>query len=103
MGYETGAPEMGRMESFIERVSGSLRDHRSRASFALYAFGLLTDGDRKSMEPIAVRMCECPDDAREMQRAHDRMINLVSRGSRGKLQGAGVDRPSGCSVAFPRG
>jgi SRSO17 transposase len=31
------------------------------------------------MEPIAARMCECPDDPWEMQHAHDRMINLVSR------------------------
>jgi SRSO17 transposase len=77
--YEAGAPEMARMESFIERVTSSLRDHRSRASLALYAFGLLTDGERKSMEPIAARMCECPDDAQQMQRAHDRMINLISR------------------------
>jgi SRSO17 transposase len=79
MGYEAGAPAMARMESFIERVTGSLRDHRSRASFALYAFGLLTEGERKSMEPIAARMCGCADDEREMQRAHDRMINLISR------------------------
>jgi SRSO17 transposase len=79
MDYEAGAPAMARMESFIERVTSSLRDHRSRSSFAVYAFGLLTDGERKSMEPIAARMCECPDDEREMQRAHDRMINLISR------------------------
>ena len=79
MSYEAGAPQMARMESFVERVTGSLRDRRSRASFALYAFGLLTDGERKSMEPIAARMCDCPDDAREMQRTHDRMINLISR------------------------
>ncbi len=79
MGYEAGAPAMARMESYIERVTGSLRDHRSRASFALYAFGLLTDGERKCMEPIAARLCGCADDDREIQRAHDRMINLISR------------------------
>jgi SRSO17 transposase len=70
---------MARLDGYIARVTGSLRDHRSRASFAAYALGLLTDGERKSMEPMAARMCSCPDDAREMQHAHDRMINLVSR------------------------
>jgi SRSO17 transposase len=79
MTYEAGAPEMARLDGFLARVTGSLRDHRSRASFAVYAFGLLTEGERKSMEPIAARMCECPDDHREMQHAHDRMINLISR------------------------
>jgi SRSO17 transposase len=79
MTYEAGAPEMARLDGYIARVTGSLRDHRSRASFAVYAFGLLTEGERKSMEPMAARMCECPEDDREMQHAHDRMINLISR------------------------
>lgn len=79
MAYEAGAPEMGRLDGYLKRVTGSLGDRRSRESFSVYAFGLLTEGERKSMEPIAARMCECPDDPREMQHAHDRVINLVSR------------------------
>ena len=79
MTYEAGAPEMARLEGYIARVTGSLRDRRSRASFAAYALGLLTDGERKSMEPMAARQCAGPADPREMQHAHDRMINLVSR------------------------
>jgi SRSO17 transposase len=79
MTYEAGAPEMARLDGYIARVTGSLRDHRSRASFAVYAFGLLTEGERKSMEPMAARMCECPEDGRAMQHAHDRMIHLISR------------------------
>jgi SRSO17 transposase len=79
MTYEAGAPEMARLDGYLARVTGSLRDRRSRASFAAYALGLLTEGERKSMEPMAARTCPCPDDAREMQHAHDRMINLVSR------------------------
>jgi SRSO17 transposase len=79
MTYEAGAPEMARLDGYIARVTSSLRDHRSRASFAVYAFGLLTEGERKSMEPMAARMCECPDDEREMQHAHDRMIHVISR------------------------
>jgi len=79
MTYEAGTPEMARLDGYIERVTGSLRDCRSRASFATYAHGLLSDGERKSMEPMAARMCVDPDDDRAMQRGHDRMINLVSR------------------------
>ena len=79
MTYEAGAPDLARLEGYVARVTGSLRDHRSRASFAVYAFGLLTEGERKSMEPMAARMCECPDDDTAMQRAHGRMINLISR------------------------
>jgi hypothetical protein len=41
-----GAPEMARLELYVERVTGSPRDHRSRSSFAVYAFGLLTEGER---------------------------------------------------------
>src|ERR1700684_411571 len=88
MTYEAGAPEMARLDGFIGRVTGSLRDHRSRASFATYAFGLLTEGERKSMEPMAARMCECPDDDRAMQHAHDRMINLITRSEWEDMPGA---------------
>jgi len=79
MSYEAGAPEMGRLERYLARVTGSLRDHRSRASFAVYAFGLLTEGERKSMEPMAARMCECPEDPKVMQQTHDRLLHVVSK------------------------
>lgn len=79
MVYEAGAPEMVRLNAFADRVASSLRDRRSRESFALYAFGLLTDGSRKSMEPMAGRLCECPDDAASMQKTHDRLLHVVSK------------------------
>jgi SRSO17 transposase len=79
MSYEAGAPEMGRLERYLARVTGSLRDHRSRSSFAVYAFGLLTEGERKSMEPMAARMCECPEDSKVMQQTHDRLLHVVSK------------------------
>ena len=44
-----------RMETFLEGIGGTLKDKRQRASFALYAAGLMSDGERKSMEPIAAR------------------------------------------------
>src|SRR5882724_772430 len=97
MSYEAGAPEMGRLERYQARVTGSLRDHRSRASFAVYAFGLLTEGERKSMEPMAARMCECPEDPKVMQQTHDRLLHAVSksewddRPERGEAVGFALD------------
>lgn len=79
MAYEAGAAEMARLNAFADRVATSLRDRRSRESFALYAFGLLSEGARKSMEPMAGRLCECPDDPASMQKAHDRLLHVVSK------------------------
>ena len=44
-----------RLETFLEDVGDLLGDKRRRASFATYALGLLGEGDRKSVEPIAAR------------------------------------------------
>ena len=70
---------MARLQKYIDRVAGPVRDRRSRASFALYAQGLLSDGERKSMEPMAARMCAHSDDVAEVQQAHDRLLHLVSK------------------------
>jgi len=79
MVYEAGTPEMARLAEYLQTVTSSLRDRRSRESFALYAQGLLTEGERKSMEPIAARLCACPDDPAEVQHMHDRMLHLISK------------------------
>jgi SRSO17 transposase len=49
-----------RMGSFFDRIGDVLRNKRRRASFAMYALGLLGEGDRKSAEPIAARACGDP-------------------------------------------
>jgi SRSO17 transposase len=49
-----------------------------RASFATYAFGILGDGERKSVEPIAARACE---DERACRGLHDRLLYLVREGA----------------------
>ena len=44
-----------RLEEFFGRIGTHLKDWRKRESFAMYAFGILGDGERKSAEPIAAR------------------------------------------------
>jgi SRSO17 transposase len=64
----------GRLEDYFERIAGALGDVRRRASFAMYFMGLLSDLERKSVEPIAAHACPDPDEA---ERAHDRLLNFV--------------------------
>lgn len=76
MSYEAGSEAAQRLETFVERVAGDLRDRRRRASFAAYAMGLLTDGERKSVEPMVARQAS-GDEPQEVQRAHDRLLHFV--------------------------
>jgi SRSO17 transposase len=66
-----------RLESYFAGIGALLNDARRKASFALYAMGLLLDGDRKSVEPMAARLCSTPD---ETERAHDRMLHFAADG-----------------------
>ena len=44
-----------RLWEYFDRIGEVLGDEARRASYAVYAMGLLGDGDRKSMEPISAR------------------------------------------------
>ncbi len=61
-------------EFFRVTIGGHLRRPEQRESFAIYAFGLLGDGERKSVEPIAARAFSDPDD---VDRAHYRLLHFV--------------------------
>jgi SRSO17 transposase len=50
-----------RLHGYLERIGSLLTDKRQRASFALYAAGLLNEGERKSMEPLAARASGDPE------------------------------------------
>lgn len=52
-----------RLSSYLERIGEVLGSSSRRSSFAIYAMGLLGDGARKSMEPIAARACADPSRA----------------------------------------
>ncbi len=46
-----------RLEQFFDGIGKHLKDWRKKESFAMYALGILGDGERKSAEPIAARAC----------------------------------------------
>jgi SRSO17 transposase len=49
-----------RLSEFLDVIGDVLKNKRRRASFAMYAMGILGDGERKSCEPIAARACGDP-------------------------------------------
>jgi SRSO17 transposase len=63
-----------RLEDFLEQVGDVLGHKNRRASFATYALGLLGDGERKSVEPIAARACAEPG---EVDAAHQRLLHFL--------------------------
>jgi SRSO17 transposase len=75
MSYEMDTAGAARVADYFTTTVGKhLRRKDQRASFATYAFGLLSDGERKSVEPIAARAC---GDAEQCERLHDRLLHFV--------------------------
>src|SRR6266545_4716025 len=63
-----------RLTEYFDTIGEILDHEKRRASFALYAEGLLGDGERKSMEPIAARTCPDPD---RVDAAHQRIHHFL--------------------------
>jgi SRSO17 transposase len=63
-----------RLRQFFDRIGAILGNKHRRASFATYAMGLLGDGERKSMEPIAARACADPA---EIEGQHQRLGHFI--------------------------
>jgi SRSO17 transposase len=66
----------GRLEDFFGRIDTHLKDTRKRESFAMYACGILSDGERKSVEPIAARACADPE---EVDNVHRKLLYFLGR------------------------
>jgi SRSO17 transposase len=64
-----------RLAKFLDGIGAVLGRKERRASFAAYVIGLLSEAERKSVEPLAARTCELPD---EMDAAHQRLLHFVS-------------------------
>jgi SRSO17 transposase len=63
-----------RMGEYLSQV-GEILGHKNRqASFAMYAMGLMGDGERKSAEPIAARAC---GDPKQADACHQRLIHFL--------------------------
>lgn len=72
--YELGSEGHDRLGAYFTKIGSYLRDKRKRASFAMYAYGILGDGERKSVEPIAARASGDP----ELVRAYtERLLHFV--------------------------
>ena len=72
--YEMDSAATARLEKYFGGISALLKDRRKRESFAMYAFGILGDGERKSAEPIAARACTKPERARNV---HDKLLHFL--------------------------
>ena len=64
-----------RLEDYLERVGEVLGDARRRASFATYALGLLSDVERKSVEPIAARAAA---NEKVVDALHQRLLHFIT-------------------------
>jgi len=60
MTFDVNSGAEYRMTEYLSKVGDVLGNKRRRAAFAIYATGLMGDGERKSAEPIAARACETP-------------------------------------------
>ena len=65
---------VARVAEYFARIGQHLPHKAQHASFATYAFGILADGERKSVEPIAARACADPV---QTQRAHDHLLHFL--------------------------
>jgi SRSO17 transposase len=75
------APEtdsVDRLDTYFERIGARLGNDAQRASFATYALGLLSDAERKSVEPLVARANATPAG---MDAAHQRMLHFVAEAS----------------------
>ena len=73
--FDIDAAAERRMGEFFDRIGDVLRNKRRRASFAMYALGLLGDGERKSAEPIAARSC---GDPALCEAYHARLLHFIA-------------------------
>lgn len=64
-----------RLALYFERIGDILGHKKRRESFATYAMGLLGDGARKSVEPIACRACGDPSRADAL---HQKLLHFVA-------------------------
>jgi len=64
-----------RLVDFFAALGRILKHKRCIASFAIYALGLLSDGERKSVEPIAARIYPDPERCSSL---HQRLLHMLN-------------------------
>jgi SRSO17 transposase len=75
MGYVMDSAAQERLRKYFDLMGSVLAEPRRRASYAMYAMGLLGDGERKSMEPIAANACGSTEDVDAL---HQRLGHFVT-------------------------
>lgn len=60
MSYTLDANASQRLQAYFDNIGQRLKHCKQRESFAIYALGLMMEGERKSVEPIAARACADP-------------------------------------------
>jgi SRSO17 transposase len=75
MTYEADSGLDGRLAGFLSATIGQHLERREqKESFAMYARGIVGDGERKSVEPIAAR---ATGDAASCERVQARLLNFL--------------------------
>jgi SRSO17 transposase len=74
MSISADAATRQRLEAYFDGIGDVLGNKRRRESFAIYAMGILGEGERKSIEPIACRACPDPEKA---DAAHQRLLHFA--------------------------
>ncbi len=74
MGISLDRASERRVQEYFEHIGGVLGRKERRASFAVYATGILAEGERKSVEPMACRACVEPSKA---DAAHQRLLHFA--------------------------
>ncbi len=75
MAYTLNAAGQRRLFSYFDGIGRLLGRSERRESFGIYAMGLLGEGERKSVEPIAARACGDPERCRAIQ---EKLLNFVT-------------------------
>jgi SRSO17 transposase len=75
MAYELDAGGERRLEQYLDGIGEILGNSHRRASFAAYAMGLLSESERKSIEPIAARASA---DAAHADAGHQRLHHFIA-------------------------
>ena len=75
MTFEVDEAVATRLEAFLhKRVGQHLARREQKESFAMYAHGIVGDGERKSVEPIAARASADKD---ACERTQARLLNFL--------------------------
>jgi SRSO17 transposase len=74
MSYAMDKSGTARVTEYFELIGQHLPREAQRNSFAVYAFGILGDGERKSVEPIAARAC---GEEQATCKMHDSLLHFI--------------------------